>query len=465
MDTYCKLPININLCPYNKGAFRLSDNYLTGSEDGLRSSIIIAYDIMRLFIGPSFLTPRGIDRVDLALARHIFSDPSSKNVGVLPTPVGVYVFSAKQVHGMLEYVQGLWSEDVEGEHDIKLRWLIDKISRQNSSLSLPSASPLLLRHKVWRMLRMLCATGLFPSRLAHWSVPANAVYLNIGQLGLAMPSFFNWLEKRPDIASAMMLHDAIPIDYPDLVGDSATAHHEQMIRTAAEHADAIIFNSNYTRGSVSAVMHGLGHACPPALVRSLPLPAAFVDVEASIPELAGTRYFLAVSTIEPRKNFALLLRVWRRFVAAMGAGAPHLIIVGSPGKGADDILAPLMSDFALASRVHHVVGLSSPALSSLLLGATGMLCPSLAEGFGLPLLEASALGVPVIATDIPAHREVAVGRTTLLPADDEEGWARAIAASPDAGVRRRPDIPITMTEAAYCADIIDFVSGIRARAI
>lgn len=426
---------------------------------------IIAYDVMRLFIGPAFLTPRGIDRVDLALARYIFDDESSPNIGILPTPAGVYAFSAAQVRNLLVYIQGLWAEDAGPDGDSQLRLLLDKIElRQDNLPSVPPARVLLFRDQVWRMLRMLYATSLFPRRLAGRAVPAGAVYLNTGQLGLAMPSFFNWLAKRPDITRAMMVHDAIPIDYPHLVGDKAPAYHRRMIRTAAEHADCVIFNSKYTRGSVSEVMRDLGRTCPPALVRSLPLPAAFVHVETGVPQLSGTRYFLAVSTIEPRKNYALLLRVWQHFVATMGAAAPHLVIVGSPGNDADRILAPLESDPALASRVHHVVGLSSPALASLLLGAAGMLCPSLAEGFGLPLLEASAMGVPAIATDIPAHREVATETTVLLRADDEEGWARAIAATPDVMMRGRPHVPFDMTEAAYCADILDFVSGIRAKA-
>lgn len=310
---------------------------------------------------------------------------------------------------------------------------------------------------------MLFAARMLPRRFASRSVPRNAVYLNTGQLGLAMPSFFNWLAKRPDITRAMMLHDSIPIDYPDLVKQSAPGHHRQMIRTAAEHADCLIFNSAYTRDSVTAVMKGIDRDCPPGLVRSLPVPAAFIDVGTSVAQLSGTRYFLAVSTIEPRKNYALLLRVWQSFVATLGSASPHLIIVGSPGKDAETILAPLKADSALASRVHLAVGLSSPALASLVLGATGMLCPSLAEGFGLPLLEASALGVPTIASDIPAHREVATGSTVLLPTDDDKGWAQAITALPDVGVRRAPDIPYALTEAAYCADIIDFISNIAPR--
>lgn len=422
----------------------------------------IAYDVMRLFIGPSFLTPRGIDRIDLALARHIFSKGSSGNIGILPTPVGVFAYSAPQVRRLLAHVERLWAEDTASGEDPQLQWLLYKMAlRQGGAPSMAGPGTLSFREKVGRMLRMLGATGLVPTRLAARTVPANAVYLNVGQLGLAMPSFFNWLSKRPDVTRAMMVHDAIPIDFPHLVAEKATMYHRQMIRTAAEHADCLIFNSAYTRDSVGAVMRDMGDVPPPGLVRSLPLPPAFLDVETGVVALSGTRYFVAVSTIEPRKNFSLLLQVWQRLIATFGAAAPHLVIVGSPGKDADAILAPLHADAALGARVHHVIGLSSPALASLVLGAAGMLCPTLAEGFGLPLLEASAMGVPAIATDIPAHRELAAPTTLLLAPDDAEGWAQAVLATPDAPARRRPAIPFAMTEAAYCADIIDFISAVR----
>src|ERR1700741_2595583 len=138
---------------------------------------VIAYDIMRLFIGPSFLTPRGIDRVDLALARHIFCDEFSQNVGVLPTPAGVYAYSAAQVRKLLVYIQELWAEDADPTGDLQLQWLLDKIAlRQGDVPSAPTAPPLLFRNKVRRMLCMLHATGLFPRRFAGRVVPPNAIY-------------------------------------------------------------------------------------------------------------------------------------------------------------------------------------------------------------------------------------------------------------------------------------------------
>ncbi|PTS72652.1 hypothetical protein DBR17_19180 [Sphingomonas sp. HMWF008] len=367
---------------------------------------------------------------------------------------------------MLAYVEALWAEAAEPSADPQMQRLLQKLLRQQTVAPdgvppAPPVSALRFRNKVSRMLRMLYATKLLPRRLAGRTVPANAIYLNMGQLGLAMRSFFEWFAKRPDIMRAMMLHDAIPIDYPHLVGEKAPGYHRQMIRTAADHADCLIFNSAYTRDSVTAVIRDLGQNCPPALVQALPVPTAFLDVEPPAAAFAGIRYFLAVSTIEPRKNYGLLLAVWKRLIAAMGSDAPHLIIVGAPGSGAEGILAPLETDPALAERVHHVAGLSSPSLSTLVLGAAGMLCPSLAEGFGLPLLEANALGVPTIASDIPAHREVATAATVLLPADDTAGWADAITAVPERGVRSPPHIPFAMTEAAYCAAILDFVCGIQ----
>lgn len=366
---------------------------------------------------------------------------------------------------MLTYIDRIWAEAADPSRDVQLQGLLDKIvhRKEDAPTAVPVA-PLLLRDKVRRMLCMLYATRLFPQRSAARTVPANAVYLNTGQLGLAMPSFFDWLAKRPDITRAMMVHDVIPIDYPHLVSAKAPVYHRQMVRTAAENADCLLFNSAYTRDTVTAVMPGMNGPCPPALVRSLPLSPAFITVRATVAELADTRYFLAVSTIEPRKNHALLLRVWQRLIATMGPAAPHLIIVGAAGNLAEAILAPLQSDPALRARVHPVVGLSSPALASLVLGAAGMLCPSLAEGFGLSLLEAGALHVPTIASDIPAHREVAGATTILLAANDEVGWTRAISDLPAGGMRRRPDIPSAMTETAYCRDIVDFISGIGPRA-
>ena len=151
------------------------------------------------------------------------------------------------------------------------------------------------------------------------------------------------------------------------------------------------------------------------------------------------------------------LLLWSRLIARLGPQAPHLIIVGSQGFGARDILAPLAAHPDLCRRVHLVAGLSSPALAALVRGATAMLCPSLTEGFGLPLLEANALGVPSIASDIPSHREIGNGSTQFLPCSEDRRWEEAILALAANPVSRPFAVAETLTETDYCAEILSLI--------
>lgn len=426
-------------------------------------SRIIAYDLCRLFIGPSSATPRGIDRVDLAMANHIFADPDSPHIGILPTPLGVRAYPARIVRLLLTHVQRMWQESLECEDDPRLQGLIADMRSPGGQPghSRPNGAAGLTRSEsIRRSFALLRHTSVRPGRSAAKSVPFNAIYMNLGQLALAVPMFFKWLQNRPDVTCAMMIHDTIPLDHPELVKPGSVAHHARMVRTAAAHADCLIFSTAFARASVNKALAGLQHSPLPSIVRSLPVTSAFADAQDSLPELAGKHYFVVVSTIEPRKNFALLLNVWRQLIAEMGNQAPYLVIVGAPGLDAERILAPVADSSGLRERVLHVSGLSSPALARLVLGCAALLSPSFAEGFGLPLLEGIAMGVPTIASDIPSHREIAHSTTRLLGVDDHAGWRRAILATPRIAVGRRPHIPFAMTEAAYCADLLAFLRSV-----
>jgi|UniRef100_UPI0035CBF2D6 glycosyltransferase involved in cell wall biosynthesis len=423
---------------------------------------IIAYDMCRLFIGPNFATPRGIDRVDFAMANHLFADPDSSHIAILPTPLGIRAYPAPVARALLRHLHGVWRESPDLSEDARLTALVsDMISPRADAATLSARRNGLTRTEgVRRSVAMLREIGWHRGRPAVDAVPADSVYVNLGQLGLAVPMFFTWLQKRPDVACALMIHDTIPLDHPELVKPGSVAHHAQMVRTAATRADCLIFSTAFARASVNLALAQLHQAPRPSLVRALPVPAAFAEVHESLPELSGRHYFVAVSTIEPRKNFTLLLRVWERLIVRLGAAAPHLVIVGAPGHDANRILAPLATSPGLREHVHPVSGLSSPALARLVLGGAGLLSPSLAEGFGLPLLEGIAMGVPTIASDIASHREIAHPETQLLGINDQVGWERAILALPRVASRTCPHIPLDMTEAAYCADILAFLGTV-----
>ena len=417
----------------------------------------IAYDLTRLFLGPLSVSPRGIDRVDVALAEHFFADAATPNLGILPTPWGVRCISAAHVRRGLDSLNRLWTERICDDNDLQLGGLITRIVGARAALPNPPPNPPAGQSKWARMASHLRATGFTLGSPVRSALPKGSIYLNIGQIGLAVPLFHNWLGERRDVTCAMMLHDAIPLEYPQFVEPASVAHHARMIRTAARHADALIMTTQHARDSVMAAMNRLHRPQVATCVRALPLPAAFAVPRQSCPELAGASYFVACATIEPRKNLTLLLRVWERLTADLGHAAPHLVIVGSRGWNAAEILAPIAEKPLLRDRVVHVSGLSSPALARLMLGANAILCPSLAEGFGLPVLEANALGVPTIASDIAAHREVADATTCLLPTDDTEAWERAVRSHPPCGLRRSPAVPVLATEARYCSDIATFL--------
>jgi glycosyltransferase involved in cell wall biosynthesis len=418
---------------------------------------VVAYDITRLFLGPLSCAPRGIDRVDLAVARHVFADSASASLGVLPTPWGIRIYDAARVRRGLDHLQKLWAE--RGDADADARWapLFAWLSGGGAPADPAGSAGLSLAVKARRMFGELAATGFAFGRPVGSALPRGAVYCNIGQIGLAVPALHGWLAARSDVAAVYMLHDVIPLEHPELVETSSARYHRRMVATAAAHADGVIVTTRHARDSVTHALAALGRHDVPTCVRRLPLPEVFAAPRSAHPALAGRRYFVVCATVEPRKNLELLLAVWRRLAARLGAETPPLVIAGSPGWRAGEILRSLSLDGALRGRVRHVAGLSSPALASLMLGSAAVLCPSLAEGFGLPLLEANALGVPVIASDIPAHREIADRSVVLLPPDDAERWAAAILARPAGELRRTPPIAAELSEDAYGRDIAAFL--------
>ncbi|MGH6869462.1 MAG: glycosyltransferase, partial [Methylocella sp.] len=111
-----------------------------------------------------------------------------------------------------------------------------------------------------------------------------------------------------------------------------------------------------------------------------------------------------------------------------GAAAPKLILIGSRGWENENAVDLLQRCPSIGNHVIEAAGLPTPALKRLLDGARALLMPSFAEGYGLPVAEAMAARVPVIASDIPVFRETAGGRITALSPIDGEGWLEAIRA-------------------------------------
>jgi len=419
---------------------------------------VIAYDIARLFLAPLSQSPRGIDRVDLSVARHFFADSGSLNVGILPTPWGVRVFDSVRVRRGLDHIESLWAERDAALDDPCWPDIVRRLNGSTVPDTPSHGRGLTVGDRIARLLAELRATGFSFGRPVRSTLPRDAIYLNIGQIGLAVPQLHYWLEARRDVTAVHMLHDVIPLVNPEMVDPSSRRHHQRMVQTVARHADGMIVTTDHAQEQVATALRRLGRAHIETCVRRLPLPEAFARPQSAHPDLAGVHYFVVCATVEPRKNLDLLFAVWQRLVTRMGKGAPHLVIAGSRGFNADEILAPLAQGGLLRSHVHHVSGLSTPALAQLMLGAAAILCPSHAEGFGLPLLEANSLHLPTIASDIAAHREIAANGTLLLPPDDIDRWEAAIRNHGPGAQRQTPAIPPALSVDAYCRDIDHFLT-------
>lgn len=123
----------------------------------------------------------------------------------------------------------------------------------------------------------------------------------------------------------------------------------------------------------------------------------------------GGRYILFVGTVEPRKNLERLIAAWRS-ISPIDRDGARLVIVGATGWMVDSMLSHFKSDDAIDFKGF----VSDDELAGLMCGAMAFAYPSIYEGFGLPVLEAMAQGIPVLTSSVGATREIADGAALLV---------------------------------------------------
>jgi alpha-1,3-rhamnosyl/mannosyltransferase len=188
-----------------------------------------------------------------------------------------------------------------------------------------------------------------------------------------------------------------------------------VIRDAVDRSDALIAVSAYTRDEVCRVLgadprkitvvhHGID-AVAPAFAR----------------EVSATPYFLTVGVVQTRKNTLAAVRAIERLPSRV-----RLMVAGGFGYGAEET-TEYVRRHGLDSRVEFVGHCNPAALDGLYAGAVGLLFPSLEEGFGFPVLEAMARGLPVIASNTSSIPEIAGDAALLFDPQDDAGMAEAAA--------------------------------------
>jgi glycosyltransferase involved in cell wall biosynthesis len=248
------------------------------------------------------------------------------------------------------------------------------------------------------------------------------LYLNVGHTGLHSSGLRKWV-RNASVRPIYMVHDLIPITNPEFCRAGEAAKHRERIRTVLSTAAGVIGNSQTTLDELTAFAVTEGLPRPPGLAAWLGTDPLRLPPKL---ETGASPRFVTVGTIEARKNHVLLLQIWARLINRLGAQAPQLLIIGQRGWEADEVFEFLDQNEKLRGHVVELSHCSDEELAGHLASARALLFPSRAEGYGLPLIEALGLGVPVIASDLPVFREIGGDMPTYLDPLDSAGWEAAI---------------------------------------
>ena len=386
----------------------------------------ILFDASRLLSRTDRSAPTGVDRVCLAYAEWLVDHPDYRMVPV------------RSRHDQLAMVDDIWFRDCIVE--LRRRWSGQATSRALNEAERRLFAALQADKPTASVMSQAPEPGQSKTKKARaWkqyfrakrvsAAPPARLYFNVGHTSLNTPDILASLGAQ-GIDRVVMLHDLIPITHPEFCRPGDGAKHRRRVITALRHASRIVVNSHYTAHELLTFAEREKLTAPPVDVAHLGLEPIFLKAE---PNPSRRPYFVHVGTIEARKNLAFLLTIWRRLQERMGDQAPRLVLIGRYGWENEAVLDHLQRSPNLQGLVHQAENLPDTALADLMQGAQAVLAPSSVEGFDLPAVEACALGVPLIASDIPAHREL-VPQATLIDPLDGLGWLTAL----ETATLRRP---------------------------
>jgi glycosyltransferase involved in cell wall biosynthesis len=215
------------------------------------------------------------------------------------------------------------------------------------------------------------------------------------------------------------VHDLTYKRFPELVQkETLESLHASMLRELTR-ADAVICVSEATRVD-------LLHYYDVAPARVFTIHSGLAEPLKPTVEVDGLpgRYILFVSTIEPRKNLPVLLQAFEQ-VVARGEYNGDLVLVGRIGWKSEKVV-DLLARSPFRQRIHHLDYLSREALATVYAKAEMFVFPSIYEGFGFPLLEAMAQGIPTISARSSSLPEVGGDAAIYFEPQDVDELGRAI---------------------------------------
>lgn len=263
------------------------------------------------------------------------------------------------------------------------------------------------------------------------------VQIFTGKIDLFHSTDFVLPPVRPTIPTLLTIHDLSFAHYPETFTPQLINYLNEVVPRSVGRATHILADSESTRDDISelwkvpvdkisVLYSGVSrHFRPTNDPKSI---SALQDRY----DLRGRPYLLCVGTIQPRKNYQMLIRAFRKVAEQF----PHdLVFAGEKGWLYDQILAEIKEQ-DLEDRVRFIGFVDEIYLPALYSEASLFLFPSIYEGFGIPILEAMACGVAVIAANVSSLPEVTGEACLNLSPYDTDRWSEAMSELLDDSTRR-----------------------------
>jgi len=221
--------------------------------------------------------------------------------------------------------------------------------------------------------------------------------------------YFPFGKCNPGLArlpKLMTLCDLFPLNHPEWFTPVATQNFRRQLHELVT-VDHIFCISQATQADLRRAFPSLRATSSVAYLAAdirEGTKAQTVDEITGLP--SGTRYFVCVGTIEPRKNLLNVVRALLLLAGNVGVDDIHMVVVGQPGWNINPRDLHEFAGEQLNNKMHFVGRVADGDLRKLYEGAICTVFPSLAEGFGLPIIESFSVGTPVVTSNMSSMKEI-----------------------------------------------------------
>ncbi len=249
---------------------------------------------------------------------------------------------------------------------------------------------------------------------AHHPYEPLALRLELATKGIGLLHSPDFITAEGRFKKAITVHDLYFLEHPEAMSADGARYYGR-VGWSARRADRIIAVSNFTRAEILRLLPDVP-ADKIAVVHEAAMPSIPESPTLRSPESPFPKYALFVGTFEPRKNLATLLRALRHLPDDF-----RLVVVGEMGWVPSSEPARIAAELGVSERVHFAGRVDDAELDAWYRGARMLALPSLAEGFGLPAVDAMSRGTPVVCSNAGALPEVVGDAALLHDALDADG--------------------------------------------